>query len=56
MNDSKPHPKVVAGTTAGALSIVLVWTLAQAGIDMPNEVAQALTVLIGAIAAYMKAS
>lgn len=52
----KPHPKVAAGGAAGALSIVLVWTLGQAGVAVPAEVASAITVLLGSAAAYAKAS
>lgn len=49
-----PQPKVVAGGVAGAASIVLVYALSEAGITVPNEVAQALTVLISFAASYMK--
>jgi hypothetical protein len=50
----KPHPKVAAGTTAGAASIVLVWLLGEAGVTVPAEVASALTVLLSSAAAYLK--
>lgn len=50
----KPHPKVAAGGAAGAASIVLVWALAQAGVEIPPEVASALTTLLSFGAAYMK--
>lgn len=50
----KPTPKVAAGGAAGAASILLVWILGQSGLDVPAEVAAALTVLIGTGAAYMK--
>jgi hypothetical protein len=52
----KLHPKVAAGSTAGAASILLVWVLAQAGVDMPDHVAQAVTVLLSALAGYLKAA
>jgi hypothetical protein len=51
---TKVHPKVSAGATAGALSVVLVWTLAQAGVVLPPEVSSALTTLLSAAAGYMK--
>lgn len=50
----KPQPKVVAGGVAGAATIVLVYTLGQAGVDVPAEVASAITVLIGFAASYLK--
>lgn len=55
MNHSRrPHPKVAAGGAAGAASIVLVYVLGQCGIEVPAEVASALTVLIGTVVAYAK--
>ncbi len=50
----KPTPKVVAGGVAGAASIVLVYLLGEAGIVVPNEVAQAITVLISFAGSYFK--
>lgn len=50
----RPQPKVVAGGVAGATSIVLVYLLGEAGIVLPNEVAQAMTVLITFIGSYLK--
>lgn len=50
-----PVPKVIAGTIAGAATVVIVWLLHQfAGVDLPAEVAAALTVLLTAGAAYLK--
>lgn len=49
-----PEPKVLAGGVAGALTVVLVWVLGAVGVDMPPEVASAVTVLIGTGAAYLK--
>lgn len=48
------HPKVKAGGAAGALSIVLVWALGEAGVSVPPEVASALTVLLSSAAGYLK--
>lgn len=50
----KPQPKVVAGGVAGALSIVLVYLLGEAGVVVPAEVASALTTLIAFAGAYLK--
>lgn len=50
----KPHPKVAAGGIAGAASILIVFVLGQVGVDVPAEVASAITVLISGVAAYVK--
>ena len=50
-----PEPKVVAGGAAGAASIILVYVVGLFGIDVPAEVASAVTVLISFGAAYFKA-
>ena len=55
MSDTSTNRKVgpvtlsaAAGTTAaGALTTLLVWVLNMLGVDVPSEVAAALTVLIG---------
>lgn len=49
-----PTSKVAAGGAAGALTVVLVWILGALGVDMPPEVASALTVLLSTGAAYLK--
>ena len=55
MNASRrPHPKVAAGGAAGSASILLVFILGQCGIDVPAEVASAITVLLSAVAGYAK--
>jgi putative flippase GtrA len=42
----KPTNKVAIGALAGAITIVLVWIIKQVWhVDVPNEVAQAITVL-----------
>lgn len=42
----------VNGTTAAAAT-VLVWTLGQAGIDMPPEVAAAVGIILGGVLAWI---
>lgn len=49
-----PTPKVAAGGIAGALTIVLVWFLGAVDVDVPPEVASAITTIIGTGAAYVK--
>lgn len=50
----RPRKKVVAGAVAGSATVVIVWLLGQFGVDVPPEVASALTVLLGSGAAYLK--
>ena len=41
-----PGRKVTVGALAGATTVIAVWLLGMAGIDMPAEVAAAVTVII----------
>ena len=50
------HPKVVAGGFAGAFSIVLVYVASLFGLDVPDYVAQAVTVLLAGAAGYLKSA
>jgi hypothetical protein len=50
-----PQAKVWAGGAAGALTVVLVYVAGLFGLDVPAEVASAVTVLISSGAAYLKA-
>lgn len=50
----KPEPKVSAAGAGGAFAVVLVWTLGQAGIDMPPEVAASVTVLLAFAAGWLR--
>lgn len=50
----RPQPKVVAATAAGAATVVLVWVVGLLGLDVPPEVASAVTVLLAAGAGYLK--
>lgn len=49
-----PIPKVIAATTAGAITIVLVWVAGMLGVDVPEVVASAVTVLLMSVTAYVK--
>ena len=51
-----PKAKVAAGGIAGALSVMLVFVAAQAGVDVPPEVASAFTVLVSFFAGYVKSA
>lgn len=48
------HSKVKAGGVAGAVSILIVFFLGQVGVEVPAEVASAITTVISAIAGYIK--
>ena len=50
-----PQPKVIAGGAAGSLTIILVYVAGLCGVEVPAEVASAVTVLISTAAAYIKA-
>lgn len=47
-------PKLTSATLSGALALVLVWAAGMANIEVPAEVASAVTVLLMAGAAYLK--
>ena len=48
------HAKVTAGGLAGAITVLLVWAVSIAGLDVPPEVASAFTVVISFAAGYLK--
>lgn len=48
-----PTAKVAAGGIGASVSIVLVWVLGQMSVDMPNEVASAITAILSFAAAYL---
>jgi hypothetical protein len=50
----RPNKKVTAGGAAGALTVVLVYVAGLLGLDLPAEVASALTVLLSSGAAYLR--
>ena len=48
------NSKVQAAGAAGATTVVLVWAASLAGLDVPPEVASAVTVLISTAAGWVK--
>lgn len=50
----KPTEKVQAGGYAGAAALVLLYIAGQLGLDLPAEVAAALTLLIAGAGAWIK--
>lgn len=51
--DLTPQPKVVAGGVAGAVTVLLVYAFGLAGVDVPAEVAAAVTTVISFAAGYL---
>lgn len=49
-----PTTKVTAGAIAGAITVVLVWLVGMAGLEVPAEVASAVTVIISFLTSYIK--
>lgn len=54
MANLAPTSKVTAAGTAGAAALVLVWILGSFGVEVPPEVAAALTALIATAAGWLK--
>lgn len=47
------NPKVTASLVAGAVTTVLAYLLTLAGVDLPNEVQAAITMILVFVAGYM---
>lgn len=50
------NPKTTAAGIAGAVTLVIVFILSQLGVEIPADVASAITVIIAFAAAYLKSS
>lgn len=50
------HPKVAAGSLAGAVTILLVFAAEKLGLEVPAEVASAFTVILSFAAGYLKSA
>lgn len=50
------NPKTTAAGIAGAVTLVIVFVLGQLGVDIPADVAAAVTTIIAFVAAYVKSS
>lgn len=48
------NPKVFAGTVAGAATLVLIYVASLFGVDVPPEVASAVTLLLSTGAGYLR--
>jgi len=47
------HPKTAAAGIGGALAVIIVWVLSLFSIDVPPEVAAALTTILSFGASYL---
>lgn len=52
--DLSPTPKVAAAGIAGSITLVGVWVAGLFGLDVPPEVAAAVTAIIATAAGYIK--
>lgn len=50
------NPKVTAGAVAAAATLLIVFALGQFGVEVPADVASALTLVLSVIAAYLKSA
>jgi hypothetical protein len=50
----RPVAKVVAATVAGAVTVLLVWIAGLFRLDVPPEVAAAVTVVLSSAAGYLR--
>ena len=48
-----PTTKVANSGLAGACSLILIWVLSQVGVDMPPEVASAITTVASFLVGYL---
>lgn len=50
------NPKTTAAGIAGAVTLVIVFVLGQLGVEVPADVAAAVTTIIAFAAAYLKSA
>ena len=50
------NPKVSAGALAAAVTLVIVFALGQLGVEVPADVASALTLVVSVVAAYLRSA
>jgi hypothetical protein len=48
-----PEKKITAATLAGAIVTIVIWILRLAHVDVPPEVAAAITTILAAVAGYL---
>ena len=48
-----PTQKMTAVGISGAVTLVVIWLVSQFGVDLPAEVASALTIIISFVAGYL---
>lgn len=50
------NPKTTAAGIAGAVTLVIVFVLGRLGVEIPADVAAAVTTIIAFVAAYLKSA
>lgn len=48
------NPKIASAGIAGALTVVLMWVVSLFGVEVPAEVASAVTIIIAFAAGYVR--
>ena len=48
------NPKISAAAAAGAVTILLVWLCSLFGVDVPTDVASAITLIVAVAAGYLR--
>lgn len=48
-----PTRKVGAGALAGALSVIIVWVVSEAGMDVPAEISSAFTTVLTFVTSWL---
>lgn len=48
------NPKISAAAAAGAVTVLLVWALGLVGVDVPTDVASAITLIVAVAAGYVR--
>lgn len=48
------NPKLKAGALGAAVTLVIVFVMGQLGVQVPADVASALTLIVSVVAAYLK--
>ena len=50
----KPVPKVAAGGLAGAVSVLVIFSAQQFGVEIPGDVGAAIGVIVAFVASYFR--
>jgi len=48
------NPKILSAGIAGAITVVLLWVLSMFGVNVPAEVASAVTIIVAFAVGYLR--